>query len=126
MLCWFSCGAASAVASKEALNRFKDEYDVIVVNCDTRPSEHPDNYRFSADCEKWFGQPIVYLRSSKYETVDEVFEKTRYMSGVAGGMMEYGSEGQMCAIPWLRFSSQAVRCTGIARYIVIHARILER
>jgi len=61
-----------------------DTHEVLPVCCDTRPSEHPDNYRFSKECEAWFGQPVIYLSSDKFDTVDEVFSETRYMSGVAG------------------------------------------
>lgn len=84
LLSWFSCGGPSAVASKKAIELFSATHEVIPVNCDTRPSENQDNYRFSADCEKWFGRPITYIRNDKYKTVDEVFEKTKYMSGVRG------------------------------------------
>jgi len=84
LLCWFSCGAASAVATKKAIELYSTTHEVIPVNCDTRPSEHSDNYRFSAQCEQWFGREIVYIRSSEYATVDEVFAKTRYMAGVRG------------------------------------------
>lgn len=84
MLVWFSCGAASAVAAKEAIARYSESYDVVVVCCDTRPSEHEDNYRFSEDVEKWIGQKISYIRNDGYVTVDDVFEKHRYMSGPMG------------------------------------------
>ena len=47
---WFSCGAASAVATKLALS----EGEVTIVYCEVI-EEHPDNKRFLADCEKWFG-----------------------------------------------------------------------
>lgn len=84
VLIWFSCGGPSAVASKRGIEMFSDTHEVIPINCDTRSSEHPDNYRFTADCERWFGRPIVHVKSDKYETVDEVFERTSYMSGIAG------------------------------------------
>jgi hypothetical protein len=84
VICWFSCGAASAVAAKLAIEHLSKDYEVLVVCCDTRPSEHDDNYRFSADCERWFGQPIIFLKSDKYVDVDDVFVKTRYMSGQKG------------------------------------------
>jgi hypothetical protein len=84
IICWFSCGAASAVAAKKTIELCGNEHEVIIVNCDTRPSEHPSNYRFSEQCAKWFRQPIIYIRNSEYATVDEVFEKTRYMAGIAG------------------------------------------
>lgn len=92
---WFSCGAASAVAAKQSIERWPDR-EVVVVCCDTRPSEHPDNYRFSADVEKWLRRDtkwlpvsgleasIAYIKSAKFTTVEEVFEKTRYMAGVGG------------------------------------------
>lgn len=84
VLCWFSCGASSAVAVKESIRLYGDKYEVIPVLCDTRPSEHKDNYRFFMDCEKWFGREIVCIRNDKYDTVDDVFEKDKYMSGVNG------------------------------------------
>ncbi len=84
MIVWFSCGAPSAIAAKEAIKHYSHCYEVLIVNCDTRPSEHSDNYRFSAECEQWFGQPIIYIRNEDYETVDDVFEKTKYMAGIAG------------------------------------------
>lgn len=84
MIVWFSCGAASAVASKKAIETYSSEFEILIVNCDTRPSEHKDNYRFCTDVEKWLGQPIVFIRNENYGTVDDVFEKTRYMSGVRG------------------------------------------
>lgn len=101
LLAWFSCGAASAVAAKESIRLYGETHDVMIVNCDTRPSEHPDNYRFSAECEKWFGQPITYIRNEDYQTVDEVFKKTRYMSGVIGARCTT----ELKKIPRLRFSS---------------------
>lgn len=84
MIVWFSCGAASAVAAKVSLDNYKDSRDVEVVCCDTRPSEHPDNYRFSKDVEKWIDREITFIRSEKYKTVEEVFAETKYMSGIAG------------------------------------------
>lgn len=79
---WFSCGAASAVASKLAIQERLP--DLHIVCCDTRPSEHPDNYRFSEQVEKWLGVPITYIKSEKYKTINDVFEQTRFMSGVNG------------------------------------------
>lgn len=84
ILCWFSCGAASAVATKKTIDYFGNTHEVLPLCCDTRSSEHPDNYRFSKDCEVWFDRSIIFLRNSDYKDVDEVFEKTRYMAGVAG------------------------------------------
>lgn len=79
-VCWFSCGATSAVAASLALKKFPD---AEVVYCDTG-SEHPDNHRFLKDCEKWLGKTITILKSAKYANVDEVIEQTRYLVGPTG------------------------------------------
>jgi hypothetical protein len=86
ILCWFSCGIPSALSAKMALTMFKDS-EVLIMSCDTRPSEHEDNYRFSAECERWFGRPITFIRNEDYApdaTVDDIFERKRYMSGPDG------------------------------------------
>lgn len=82
VLVWFSDGAASAVAAKLAVQKYQG--DCQVVKCDTTSSEHPDNLRFRRDVEAWLGQPVILLCSDKYSDVDEVFERTRYMGGIAG------------------------------------------
>jgi len=79
---WFSCGAASAVAARLTLEKHKE--DVEVVYCDTMASEHEDNQRFFDDVQEWLGQPITRIKSEKYDTVDDVFEKTRYLAGIQG------------------------------------------
>lgn len=84
---WFSCGAASACATKIAIeenNASSNPKELIVASIFLQ-DEHPDSERFKADCAKWFGQEIVELHSEKYNaSVDEVIQKTRYMSGVYG------------------------------------------
>lgn len=83
MVCQFSCGAASAVATKIILATYAPE-DVLVVNAFI-VEEHDDNRRFLADCEKWFGHPIVVLRDQKYgASTDEVWRRKRYMKGPYG------------------------------------------
>lgn len=79
---WFSCGAASAVATKLAIQAGGD---VNVVYCDTLKREHPDNMRFLRDCEKWFGQKIEIIGNDEYERdPDVVFRKTRFLVGPSG------------------------------------------
>lgn len=78
---WFSCGAASAVATKLAI---ASGAEITVAYCEVM-EEHPDNKRFLKDCEEWFGQEIIILGRDKYKrSIYEVFEKTRYLSGPAG------------------------------------------
>lgn len=79
-ICWFSCGAASAVATKLTL---KSAPDAIVAYCETG-AEHPDNERFLADCEKWFGKEVTRIKSTQFEDTWDVWEKRRYISGING------------------------------------------
>lgn len=81
VIVWFSCGATSAVAGKLALKDY--DLPVDIVYCDTG-SEHPDNKRFLKDCEDWYNQEIIILKSEKYNDIWEVFEKTRYLAGING------------------------------------------
>ena len=78
---WFSCGIASACAANLALQHHKNVY---IVNCDTRSSEHPDNYRFSSDVEQWLQHKIIHLTRETYKTIDDVFNRTRFMSSLSG------------------------------------------
>lgn len=81
-LVWFSCGAASAVAAKISIDKYGQ--GVEVVTCDTRADEHRDNERFLKDVEQWIGVKIKDLRSSKYQTCEQVWEDRKYMSGPGG------------------------------------------
>lgn len=80
----FSCGAASAVAAKVAIERYKDERQVEVVYCDTSHDEHPDNARFLADVERWIERQITRLKNYKYSGIDDVFLTERYIVGQRG------------------------------------------
>ncbi len=80
---WFSCGAASAIATKITLGNSNQGQNIVIAYCETG-AEHPDNARFMADCEKWFGMPITSLKSDKYEDTWDVWEKRKYISGIKG------------------------------------------
>jgi 3'-phosphoadenosine 5'-phosphosulfate sulfotransferase (PAPS reductase)/FAD synthetase len=80
VICWFSCGAASAVATKLTLT---DTPNAVIAYCETG-SEHPDNERFLKDCEAWFGCPIERIRSPEFADTWAVWEKRRYLSGFDG------------------------------------------
>jgi len=73
---WFSCGAASAVATKLSSPD-------VVAYCHTG-AEHEDNARFMADCAAWFGQEITILKSEIYADTWDVWERRKYLAGVAG------------------------------------------
>lgn len=65
-----------------ALRRYEGER--IIAYCDTSSAEHPDNARFLTDCERWYGQPIIKLRSTEYRDPFDVYERTRWLIGPAG------------------------------------------
>jgi len=79
-ICWFSCGAASAVATKLML---RERPDATIVYCEVG-AEHPDNERFIVDCEAWFGRPIERISNPKFADPFDVWLKERYMSGHSG------------------------------------------
>lgn len=83
ILSWFSCGAASAVATKLALTEHGER--VVPTYCETH-AEHPDNARFLADCEAWFGVAVTKISSDKYADTWDVWTKRRYLSGIDGAL----------------------------------------
>ena len=84
LVCWYSCGAASAVATKLAIAQYEFLYDIVIARCIVK-EEHPDNDRFAADCEKWFGVPITNLIADEYNgSVYNVIQKRKYISGIQG------------------------------------------
>lgn len=84
IVCQFSCGAASAVATKLALAQFGATHDVQIINAFVA-EEHTDNLRFKAECVAWFGQQIITLRDFKDDaSVVRVFRRKQYMMGVMG------------------------------------------
>lgn len=80
VIAWFSCGAASAVATKLSIEKYGD---VEIYYTDTG-IEHEDNPRFITDCEKWFGRKVNILKSTKYKDAHEVCEKARFLSSANG------------------------------------------
>jgi len=81
-VCWFSAGAASAIATKLVL---RDRPDAVVSYCETG-SEHEDNERFMADCVRWFNAEITRLKSERYASTWDVWEKRRYLAGIDGAL----------------------------------------
>lgn len=80
----FSCGAASAVATKLALADYGATHDVQILNA-YLANEHVDNRRFMADCEVWFGRPVTVLSDEKYGAdIIEVFRREQFMKGQYG------------------------------------------
>lgn len=83
-VCQFSCGAASAVATRITIITQSLAYEVKVINAYVE-EEDADNRRFLDDCEKWFGVPITRLRDEKHgASARTVFRQRRYLKGRYG------------------------------------------
>lgn len=82
----FSCGVASAIATKLVLEQHGSTNDVHIINAFIK-EEHEDNQRFLTDCERWFTHPIIQLRDTKHgASTIQVFRDRRYMNGLHGAI----------------------------------------
>lgn len=83
----FSCGAASAVAVKLALEENKASAKPLpfeVIYCHVR-EEDEDNARFMRECEAWFGQKITVLENAKYGgSIVNVMKSRRFINSAKG------------------------------------------
>jgi len=79
-VCWFSGGVSSFIAAylrRESI----DEIFYIDIK-----DQHPDTLRFLHDCEKALDKEIKILRSSKYESVNDVIGKRRFINSPYGAL----------------------------------------
>lgn len=94
IICRFSCGAASAVATKLTLGKY-DHERVEITYCDPG-SEHPDNKRFLVDCERWFDKRVTVLKSDKYADTWAVWKDRRFITSNKGAPCT----GELKREPW--------------------------
>jgi hypothetical protein len=94
-ICWFSDGVASAIATRLHL---RDNPNAVVVHCSTG-SEDEDNLRFRADCARWLNCDIQVIRNEAFADTYAVWEKRRYMSGIAGAPCT----GELKVLPRVEF-----------------------
>lgn len=80
VLCWFSRGTASAVATRLILS---EQPGALIVHCATN-SEDADNDRFEADCVRWFNAPVTTIQSDEYADTWDVWESERWINGPKG------------------------------------------
>lgn len=102
IVCYFSCGAASAIAAKLAINKYGKE-NVRVVN-NPVANEHADNIRFLNDCEKMLGVKIEKAVNPCFKDCDieKVFEEYSFMSNAKGFAPCTLELKQMARIEWER------------------------
>ncbi|RJP45485.1 hypothetical protein C4587_00900 [Candidatus Parcubacteria bacterium] len=77
---WWSTGAASAVAARIIL---REQPEAVIARCETS-NEDPDNYRFEADVMRLLNRSVTVLKSEKYESVWDVWQKRRFIAGIDG------------------------------------------
>lgn len=82
---WFSCGAASAIATKLTLDLYGANHDVRVINNPVE-DEDADNQRFRRDVEAWLGVEFESATCSAFPaaSAEEVWERERFMSSPKG------------------------------------------
>lgn len=85
IVAWFSCGTSSATAVMLTKAALAPGDELAIARC-VVPEEHPDCDRFAADCERWFGQSILNLRSADYESCEDVWTRRKFMSGPHGAV----------------------------------------
>ncbi len=81
MICWWSAGVTSAVATKLAIMEFGDRCRPIYFQIDTA---HEDNARFKEQCEEWYGMEIEVARAKRFTDQFDVIKKERFINGPSG------------------------------------------
>ena len=83
VVCWFSGGVTSAVATKLTLEKYGGREEVDIIFFETG-NHHTDNVRFFKDCEKWFGQSITIFEHEKHDDIYSVFRKRKFINSPFG------------------------------------------
>jgi len=83
VISWFSCGAASAVATVLAAIKYGNRMEAVYCRV---VEEHEDNLRFLADFTKVFGIPVKTIINETYRgSIYDVFIKRGYIKHIKGG-----------------------------------------
>ena len=82
---WFSCGAASAVAAKKTIEKYRSIATIRVIN-NPVVEEHVDNQRFLKDVQAWLGITIETATNRNYPSCSavDVWRQRKFMSGPDG------------------------------------------
>ena len=85
LVCWFSCGAASAYATYLALNEDLGVGDNKIVAYCRVQEEHEDNLRFMADFEEVIDSSVLVIENERYSgSVFNVIASTKFIKGPTG------------------------------------------
>jgi hypothetical protein len=82
---WFSCGAASAVAAKQTIEKYGNTNLIKIIN-NPVAEEDEDNRRFLVDVANWLDYPIETAINFNFPSASavEVWSKRKFMSGPLG------------------------------------------
>lgn len=80
IICWFSAGVTSAVATKLTVDKYDD---VSIVYFETG-NHHEDNLRFLRDCEKWYGRKIEIIQNPRFKNIEDVFRHRKFINSPYG------------------------------------------
>jgi hypothetical protein len=82
---WFSCGVASAVATKKTIELYGKNNVIRVLNNPVL-EEDSDNLRFLKEVEQWIGIKIESVVNPNFvnNSAVDVWYKRKYMSGIGG------------------------------------------
>ena len=82
IICWWSAGVTSAVATKLAIDEFgKENVRPMYFHID---SAHEDNVRFKKECEEWYGISIETWQAKGYNNQFDVILKDKFVNGPGG------------------------------------------
>jgi len=85
IIAWWSGGVTSAYACLWAIRTF---YNVDIVFIDTK-NEHPDTYRFLADCERLYDRKIKTISrfdDSEYSSIEDIWSKYNTLTTAHGAI----------------------------------------
>lgn len=84
VISWFSCGAASALATHLSHKKYNSTHEFEAVYCRVR-EEHEDNLRFLKDYEKTLKCPVKIIGDDSHDfSIFSVFEKRKFIKGQTG------------------------------------------
>jgi len=82
VISWFSCGAASAVATILAKRKYGDNLEAVY--CEVK-EEHPDNKRFLKDFEEVTGIKVKTIVNEQFDgSIFNVFLNRKFIKGPTG------------------------------------------
>ena len=84
IICWFSCGAASAFASYLTLKKYNYSPNIELVYCRVK-EEHEDNLKFLQEFSKKINKEIKIIQNEKYDgSIYNVFNSVKFIKGPTG------------------------------------------